>query len=122
LSTIIPVLFGLLIDEVIYYKNVNFFFRIALIYVVVYLIIVFIQISVTMIGRYLMAMLTFDIRIVLFKKIMTAKADYMTSMKSGDIMTILDVDMNACNNIITNILTIVNRAFQIALYLGFLLF
>ena len=121
LSVAFPVIFAAMIDEIVYYKNINSFMRISLVYVVA---------AVFSCGLYLLiytndaiikSVYTFDIRFDIFKKLQDMKAAYMTNIKTGEITTLLNDDAFECSHfVIRNLFHFTNGIISVILYFVFI--
>jgi ABC-type bacteriocin/lantibiotic exporter with double-glycine peptidase domain len=94
------VLIALLIDEVVYYKNLNFFWIIALVYAVCLIGISILSVIYLNIWQYLMTKYTFDIREKIYSNILNAKASYLSNSQTGDLVARIDNDTNQIMHIV----------------------
>lgn len=120
IKMIMPVILGLLIDEVTFYMDMNFFWRITLIYSICMVCICFLHSTQPRVWQYLMTRFLFDIRLKLFANIITARASYLSNAKTGDLITRINSDTSEFMNIIQrNTFRFFNGIVQLALAITF---
>ena len=120
LEALSPIILALMIDEVVYYQNLSFFYKISLVFVASSLFACILFFNLYTIHSYLMSMYTFDIKQAIYKHALNAKASYMTDTKTGDIMQIIENDAVACMHlIIRNIFHFFNGILKAAFYFFF---
>jgi ABC-type bacteriocin/lantibiotic exporter with double-glycine peptidase domain len=121
LCVIMPIMFSVMIDEIVYYKNIKIFLRISFIVLVLSLFSCILYFMIYTFHAYLMNMYTFDIKLDLFKQIQTAKASYMSDIKSGDVVNTILKDSEECMHfIIRNIFHCGNRILMFLLYIMYI--
>ncbi len=81
-----PILFGSMIDEIVYYKHLGTFLTISLIFVLVSLFCCFLYFLLYAQEHYLRNMFSYDIKMDIFKKIQRCDAEYLTGIQSGDLI------------------------------------
>lgn len=91
-----PILFAIMIDEMVYYRNVGTFIRISLVFVAVSVFSCLLYLFIYAQHHYLMSMYTFDIRRDLFRKLQSMKASYLARAKTGDMIQTLLKDAESC--------------------------
>lgn len=96
LGVVTPILFAIMIDEMVYYRNVGAFLRISLTVVAVSVFSCLLYLFIYAQHHYLMSMYTFDIRRDLFRKMQSMKAAYLAHAKTGDMIQILLKDAESC--------------------------
>ncbi|MNB74465.1 putative ABC transporter ATP-binding protein [compost metagenome] len=120
LAMLTPLIIGLLVDEVVYYRNIEFFWRIALVFGIC---IAFMSVLYTIhpnIWQYLMSRFIFDIKLKLFDQITYAKASFLSEAKTGDLISRNVHDASEFMNIIQrNMFHFFNGIVQVALALIF---
>ncbi|AJQ26606.1 ABC transporter ATP-binding protein [Pelosinus fermentans] len=92
ISVIYPYLLGMMINEMIYHRNMQFFMVAGLVYVVLFLgerLMHFIQSNI---WTYLSTKFLFDIRKKVFNKIITSKAKTLADSNTGDVISIINRD------------------------------
>lgn len=121
LCVIMPIMFSVMIDEIVYYKNIKIFLRISFIVLVLSLFSCILYFMIYTFHAYLMNMYTFDIKLDLFKQIQSAKASYMSDIKSGDVVNTILKDSEECMHfIIRNIFHCGNRILMFLLYIMYI--
>jgi ATP-binding cassette, subfamily B, bacterial len=120
IGAISPILIALMIDEVVYYKNMEFFLRISLIFVVLSVFSCTLYFAIYTIHHYLISMYTFDIKSSVFNHALRAKPSYLSSVSTGYIMTLLSKDAGECMHIIIrNVLHFINAIIRVLFCLVF---
>lgn len=121
LSVTLPILFGIMIDEIVYYQNIDTFIKISLVFVIMSIFSCFLYFFIYAQHGYLMGMFTVDIKRDIFKHLQKCDAQYMTDASTGDIIATLQHYSNECMHfVIRNIIHILNRSLVIlviAIYL-----
>jgi len=109
LTVITPIIFAIMIDEIVYYKNLDVFLRVSLVFVIMATFSCILYFFIYTQHHYLMSMYTFDIRLDLFKKVQSMKASYMTNAKTGDMINTLLGDSKECMHfVIRNVIHPIN--------------
>lgn len=133
IATIIaPIIFGLMINQIVYYKNVDLFFRLALVYLVVMLFKCILYFLVNQIYAYNWVMFNLKIKRDVFTSILNADAQYLSNANTGDLIsTVQWYSSESMNFIIYNIIHNINGVlivifctvyiFIINLYIGLLM-
>ena len=120
LEALSPILLALMIDEVVYYQNFTFFYKISLVFVASSIFACILYFNLYTIHSYLMSMYTFDIKQAIYKHALNARATYMADVKTGDIMQIIENDGVACMHIIIrNLFHFLNGVLKTAFYFFF---
>lgn len=121
LAVIMPILFGIMIDEVVYKQNVSLFLKLSGMYVVLAVFSCVLYFFIYAQHHYLMNMYTLDIKLDIFRHLMKCKAEYLMDMSAGDISTLLEKDSNECMHfIIRNVIHQINRILSILIILSYL--
>lgn len=133
IATIIsPIIFGLMINQIVYYKSVDLFFRLAIVFVAVTLFKCILYYLVNQIYAYNWVMFNLKIKRDIFKSIMNADAQYLSNANTGDLISNVQwYASESMNFIIYNIIHNINGIlivifctvyiFIINLYIGFLM-
>lgn len=109
LSVSMPVLFGIMVDEIVYYRNLNAFLRISLVFVVMTLFSCILYFFIYAQHHYLMNMYTYDIKKDVFDHLQKCDPQTLTELGSGDIVQILQHYTNECMHfIIRNLIHFLN--------------
>ena len=122
LTVIMPILFGIMIDEMVYYQNTETFIHIALLYFVCILFSGGLYFIVYAQHGYLMNMFVFSIRKDVFMHLQKCNANYMNNSSTGEILAILHKYPEECMHfIIRNIIHALNGMLLIFLYTVYLM-
>lgn len=117
LYVIMPIIFSIMIDEIVYYKNIQVFLKISGIFLIITLFSCILYFMIYTYHSYLMNMYTFDIKQDLFRVIQNAKASFLCNMSTGDVVnTILYDTQNCMHFIIRNIFNCGNTIIKCVLY------
>lgn len=109
LSIAMPILFGIMIDEIVYYQNLSAFLRISLVFVILSVFSCILYFLIYAQHHYLMNMYTFDIKLDIFKHLQKCDARYLSDAPSGDIITTLQSYTYECMHfIIRNVIHLTN--------------
>lgn len=100
IAAIYPYILGKLVDESIYGKNLNLFFRWVLIYFGAYMLAQVIYMAQNTAWAKLMVEFVFDIRSELFNKIINLKAKYLVNVNTGDLQNRINNDANQIMDLI----------------------
>lgn len=121
LSIAMPILFGVMIDQIIYYQNVETFIRIALVFVIMSVFSCALYFFIYAQHHYLMSMYTFEIKRDIFEHMQRCDAEYMADASTGDIISTMQSYSGECMHfVIRNIIHLINaiiRLVVIAIYL-----
>jgi ABC-type bacteriocin/lantibiotic exporter with double-glycine peptidase domain len=116
LSIIMPILFGVMIDEIVYHQNVASFLRISLVFVIMSVFSCLLYFLIYAQHQYLMSMYCFDIQRDIFRHLQKCSAAYLSDAKSGDIVTLIQHYARECMHfVIRNIIHIFNGIIEIVL-------
>ena len=122
LMIVMPILFGIMIDEIVYYQNIETFINISLLYFVCILFSGGLFFIVYAQHGYLMNMFVFSIRRDVFSHLQKCNANYMSNSSTGEILAILQKYPEECMHfIIRNIIHAVNGVLLILLYTIYLM-
>ena len=86
LFVVMPIAFGIMIDEIVYYQNVDSFIKIALFFVTLTIFSCILYFLIYAQHHYLMSMYTFDIKRDVFEHLQKSDAEYMLDASTGDII------------------------------------
>lgn len=87
-----PYIFGLLIDEVFYHRNIQFFKVIVVIYCILYVGEQSLHLVLNYLAAYFATKFNFDIKNKIYEKIISLKADYLSNIHTGDLITRINKD------------------------------
>lgn len=133
IATIIsPIIFGLMINQIVYYKNVSLFFLLSIVFVVVTFFKCILYYWVNQIYAYNWVMFNLKIKRDVFTSIMNADAQYMSKANTGDLISNIQwYSSESMNFIVYNVIHNINGAlivifctvyiFIINLYIGLLM-
>ena len=121
LSIAMPIMFGIMINEIIYEQDVDTFLKISLVVVIMSLFSCVLYFFIYAQHHYLMSMYTFDIKRDLFRSLQNCKAEFLTNSSTGDIIATLQWYTNECMHfVIRNIIHFVNGIIEILLLSAYL--
>lgn len=122
-GAIYPYIFGRLVDEVFYGKNMSVFLNIVLIYGAVYLFNQLMHFALNMSWARLMTKFLFDIRLAIFNKVLSYKGEKLTSLYSGDIIARMNNDAAQFMNFVHwNVFYTVGGVLNLLISLGFIFY
>lgn len=117
LIVISPILFGIMIDEIVYYQNINNFIQIAIIFFLLTFFSCILYFLIYFQHSYLMNMYTFEIRMEIFELFLNCDAQVLSNIFAGDVITnIQDYSEECMHFVIRNIIHTVNRTIMMLLY------
>lgn len=102
IGTFYPYIFGRLVDEVFYGKNMSVFLSIVLVYGVVYLFNQVMHLILNLSWASLMTKFLFDIRTAILNKVLSYKGQKLTRIYSGDVIARMDKDTEQFMDFIHN--------------------
>ncbi len=109
LSIAMTIMFGIMIDEIVYYQNLDTFIKISLVFVVMTVFSCILYFFIYAQHHYLMSMYTFDIKKDVFDHLQKCHAEYLTDSSSGDIVQTLQHYSGECMHfVIRNIIHLLN--------------
>ncbi len=116
LNIVMPILFGIMIDEVVYHQNLSSFLRISLVYVIMSLFSCILYFLIYAQHQYLMSMYVYDIQRDVFRHLQKCDAVTMSDAKTGDIIAIIQHYSRECMHfVIRNIIHTVNGCIELIL-------
>ena len=115
LDVILPILSGIMIDQIIYYQDLDTFLGISLVFAVMLIFSCVLYFFIYAQHHYLMNMYTLDIRRELFEHMQKCDAQYMSGASSGDIIMMLQSYSQDCMHfIVRNVIHFFNGILRIA--------
>lgn len=121
LGVVLPIVFGIMIDEIVYKENVSLFLQLSGMYVVMALFSCALYFLIYAHHHYLMNMYTLDIRLDIFQHLMKADAQYMADQSTGDTIALLQKDVGECMHfMIRNVIHFGNGILGIVLVMVYL--
>lgn len=95
-----PYIFGLLIDEVFYKKNMEFFIFIVISYGFIFIGEQSLHFVLNAVWSYLVTRFVYDVRRKVLRKFMNAKADRLTKLETGEAIAVINQDADEFMNLI----------------------
>lgn len=121
LSISIPILFGIMVDEIVYYQNLDKFIKISLVFVIMCIFSCVLYFFIYAQHHYLMSMYTFDIKKDVFKHLQKCDSQYMTDSSTGDILALIQTDSIECMHfVIRNIIHLLNGIIAILIIIFYI--
>ncbi len=118
LSIFTPIMFAVMIDEIVYYQNVSVFFRISAALVIMILFACIVHFFTQQQYAYLQIMYAFEVKKDLFNAVQHAKAEALADMQAGDALNTIQSHAFECMVfVIRNIIHTVNNFFALAFYI-----
>ena len=116
LGIVMPILFGIMIDEIVYHQNLDSFLRISLVFVIMSLFSCALYFLIYAQHQYLMSMYVFDIQRDIFRHLQKCNAEFMTNSETGDIIATIQNYARECMHfVIRNIIHITNSCISVIL-------
>jgi len=116
LGIVMPILFGIMIDEIVYHQNLSSFLRISLVYVIMSVFSCMLYFLIYAQHQYLMNMYVYDIQQDVFRHLQKCDAVTMSDAKTGDIIAIIQNYSRECMHfVIRNIIHISNGCINLLL-------
>lgn len=116
LRIVMPILFGIMIDEIVYHQNLDSFLRISLVFVIMSVFSCVLYFLIYAQHQYLMSIYVYDIQRDIFRHLQKTNAESMSDAKTGDIITIVQHYARECMHfVIRNIIHITNGCINLAL-------
>ena len=121
ISFINPILFGIMVNEIVYYNNIPTFIKISLIFVSILFFSCILSFFIYAQHHYLMNKYTFDIKRDVFKQIQNLDAITLNNMTSGDSITNIQNYSTECMNfVIRNIIHTLNHIIMVLIIINYL--
>lgn len=115
-SVISPILFGEMINQIVYYKNIEVFYKIGIVFFVITVFTCIMYFTMYYMYSYLWNMLNFRVRRTVFKKMQIIDAEEMTNQNYGDVVNLIHTQsQEAIQLIIRNVIHPVNQVLMIGL-------
>jgi ATP-binding cassette, subfamily B, bacterial len=113
----LPILFGIMIDEVVYYQNLLTFTRISLIFITFTISSCVLYFLIYVQHGYLMNMFVFNIRKDIFGHLQKCDAEYLTTSDTGELIASIQNYSSECMHfIVRNMIHMTNEAILIIVY------
>lgn len=118
LSIFTPIMFAVMIDEIVYYQNVPVFLKISISLVIMILLACIVHFFTQQQYSYLQIMYAFEIKKDLFNAVQYAKAETLADMQAGDALNTIQSHAFECMVfVIRNIIHTVNNFFALIFYI-----
>lgn len=116
LGIVMPILFGIMIDEIVYHQNLDSFLRISLVFVIMSMFSCLLYFLIYAQHQYLMSMYVYDIQRDIFRHLQKCEAEFLSDAKSGDIIQTIQFYARECMHfVIRNIIHITNGLINLIL-------
>lgn len=121
LSIFTPIMFAVMIDEIVYYQNVSVFLKISISLVIMILLACIVHFFTQQQYAYLQIMYAFEIKKDLFNAAQYAKAEALADMQAGDALNTIQSHAFECMVfVIRNIIHTVNHFFALIFYVVYI--
>lgn len=121
IGSVFHYLFGRMVDEVFYGKNMSRFIEIVVLYAVVYAVNQSLHFGLNMSWAHLMTKFLFDIRKAVFDTILHAKGHSLAGLYSGDMMSRMGTDVDEFMNFIHwNVFYFIGGTLNLLISIGFI--
>ncbi len=118
LSIFTPIMFAVMIDEIVYYQNISVFFKISISMVIMILFACIVHFFTQQQYAYLQIMYAFEVKKDLFNAVQYAKAEALADMQAGDTLNTIQSHAFECMVfVIRNIIHTVNNFFALIFYI-----
>lgn len=117
LKIYIPITFAIMIDEIVYYKNVSVFLNVSLIFIVMLIFSCALYYFSENQHCYLSILYAFDIKKDIFDNLQISDAEHMSNTNTGDIINTIQSYAGECMHfVIQNIIHMINNSFLLILF------
>lgn len=121
LSIFTPIMFAVMIDEIVYYQNVSVFLKISISLVIMILLACIVHFFTQQQYAYLQIMYAFEIKKDLFNAAQYAKAEALADMQAGDALNTIQSHAFECMVfVIRNIIHTINHFFALIFYVVYI--
>ncbi|MBO9609607.1 MAG: ABC transporter ATP-binding protein [Paenibacillaceae bacterium] len=116
LGIVMPILFGIMIDEIVYHQNLDAFLRISLVFVVMSVFSCVLYFLIYAQHQYLMSMYVYDIQRDIFRHLHQSSATFLSDAKTGDMIATVQHYARECMHfVIRNIIHMINGCINLVL-------
>lgn len=116
LSITMPIMFGIMVDQIVYHQNLDAFLRISLVFVIMSIFSCLLYFLIYAQHQYLMTMYVYDIQRDIFRHLQKCDSEYMSNAKTGDIISIIqDYSRECMHFVIRNIIHTANACINLIL-------
>lgn len=121
LKVFIPITFAIMIDEIIYYRNLDVFLKVSLVFILMLLFSCMLYFFSETQHCYLSIMYEFDIKKDIFEHFLVLDGECLSGIKSGDIINTVNQYSRECMHfVIKNVIHIINNCLQLILLIVYL--
>ncbi len=121
LQILLPILFGIMIDQIVYRGNQTMFLTLSGVYIVTACISCGLYFLIYAQHHYLFSMYTLDIKLDIYRHLIKMDSPYRTGQSTGNLMALLNQDSSACVHfMIRNVIHFINGFLEIVLLLFYL--
>jgi len=118
LKVYIPIMFAIMIDEIVYFRNVDTFLSVSLIFIIMLLFSCALYYFSDTQHCYLSILYAFDIRKDTFDNLQVADAEYMSNANTGDVINTVHKYAEECMHfVIRNVIHMFNNSFLLILFI-----
>lgn len=115
-----PILFGIMINAIVYYGDTDTFFRVGIVFVGISIFSCILYFIIYAQHQYLMGRYMLDIRIRIMESMYGANAEYLSSLRSGDVVNLVLRYVEECVHFLTrNIVRVSNNVLMAILYIAY---
>jgi len=121
LSVVMPILFGIMIDEIVHHQNVDSFLSISLVFVVMSVFSCILYFLIYAQYQYLTTMYCFSIQRDIFRHFNKSSSQHLANTKSGDVVMLIQQYSRECMHfVVRNIVHTANSILELILLTTFL--
>ena len=116
LGIVMPVLFGIMIDAIVYQQHLDTFLHVSLVFVVMSVFSCILYFLIYAQHQYLMSMYVYDIQRDIFRHLQKCDARFLSDTKTGECITVVQNDARECMHfVIRNIIHAINGIINLVL-------
>lgn len=120
LSLTTPILFGIMINAIVYYGDTDTFFEVGVVFIVVSIFSCILFFLIYAQHQYLMGRYMLDIRMRILESMYGATAEYLSSLRAGDVVNLIQRYVEECVHFLTrNIVRVSNNVLMTILYISY---
>ena len=121
LSVSMPILFGIMVNEIVYYQNTPIFVKISVVFVIMSVFSCVLYFLIYAQHHYLTSIYVFDIKMDVFSHLQKCDAQYLSNISSGDMVTTVQNYSTECMNfIVRNVIHTSNHILTICAVTAYL--
>lgn len=120
LSLMTPILFGIMINAIVYYGDTDTFFKVGVVFIVVSIFSCILFFLIYAQHQYLMGRYMLDVRMRILESMYGATAEYLSSLRAGDVVNLVQQYVEECVHFLTrNIVRVSNNILMTILYISY---